>query len=150
MASMSFKLTGFKELDARLKLLSSDIATKVGQQADRAGAVVLAKAVEAAAPDSRLEEGHPMRQGRKGGGTREYPHSKIKNNVKVRKTRNVSSTKVQSTVTAGPAFQASFEEFGSIHNRPTRFFSRAVLANMDAAVAAISAGLNKRLTKRGV
>lgn len=139
---LTYNLAGFAELDKALSELSTDVATKIGQAADRAGAMVIAKAVSDAAPDGPTAEG--VMETRHG---REIPHAKIKNHVKVKKTKNVSPTKVQTTITTTTAIQALWEEFGSIHNAPTRFMSKAVGASAQAAIDQIAATLRKRIDK---
>lgn len=135
---------GLAELNKALMTLETDVATKIGQSADRAGAVLLAKNIAAAAPVSDVADGTPeMRRGK------QTTHHKIKNSIVVKKTYNASPTKVQTTVGVGKAYQASFVEFGSIHNAPNPFMRRATEASTGQIMEAIAKVLQRRLAKQG-
>ena len=140
---------GFAELIRRMEGLSREVQTKLGQAANRAGAVVIARVVKQNAKIGPTAEGATRTRRRKNGSKRETPHKKIVNSIKVRKSRNIETTKVQNTI-AIYAPQASWEEFGSIHNKPTHFMERSVDAAQPDALAAMAKTLNKRLTKAGV
>lgn len=142
-------LKGFAELDRRLKSLSSDVQTKIGQSANRAGAVVIARVVKRNAKIGPTPEGAIRKRRRKGGAKVESAHRKIVNSIKVRKTRNLETTKVQNTI-AIYAPQASWEEFGSIHNKATHFMEKSVDEAKPNALGAMAKTLNKRLTRAGV
>lgn len=85
--NFNFRTSGFAQLEQRLKQLSREDATKAGQSANRAGAAVLKKAVEKEAPVSNVAEGTKITRHTKGGKTREETHHKIKNNVKIKKSK---------------------------------------------------------------
>lgn len=148
-AGFTVSTSGFKDLEARMKLLGNDVATKVGQSANRAGAVVIAKAVKAAAPIGPDAEGSTRRRKRKSGKVVEEKHHKISQNVKVRKVKSAAGS-VENAVTVGNAYHASFVEFGSIHNAPNPFFRTAFEGSKDAALGQIKKILGRRLDKAGV
>lgn len=143
-------LRGLADLNKRLSALPKDVATKLGQSANRAGAAVLAKKAKALAPVGPVAEGAEVTRKRKSGAVVKEKHHKIKNSIKVKKTKNVSQTRVQNTVTTGQAYQASFVEFGSIHNAPNPFMKNAFEQNKDEIVATMAAALVKGLTRKGV
>ncbi len=143
-------LTGFTDMAKRLEKLAKEDATKAGIAANRAGATVLRKGVQKGAPDSpRTTEGEIRTRRTKGGGTRKEVHHKIKNWVRVKKTKGTSPTTVQNAVTIY-AYTATYVEFGSIHNAPDPFFKRAIDTSKQAIIDAMAKMLNKQLIKRGV
>jgi len=147
---VSVNLTGFADLQRRLERLSKEEATKAGQAANRAGAVVVRKAAIQEAPDSpKTTEGEVRTRHNKGGSTRREVHHKIKNWIKVKKTRSTSATEVQNTV-AIFAYQSLFVQFGSIHNAADPFFQRAVDNNKQSIIEAMAKVLNRQLVRRGV
>lgn len=148
---LGVNLRGFSDLQRRLEALSKEEATKAGQTANRAGAAVLRKKVIATAPNSpKTTEGETRTRHNKGGTTRQETHGKIVNNVVVRKTKNSTPTQVNNAVSIkSAAYHASFVEFGSIHNTADPFMLRALEANEQSIMDAISKVLNKQLIKRG-
>jgi HK97 gp10 family phage protein len=144
---------GFAELNRRLVELSREQQTKIGQQASRAGAKVVADRTRQNAPVSDVPEGAERKRANKSGKTRTEPHHKIKNSIKVKKTRNESSTKVQTSVTTSEAYQASFVEFGSIHNSPDPFMrtsaEEAAQDAIDAMAKTIKRALDRIDRKKG-
>lgn len=149
MTSLSVNLNGFAALQARLEQLSKVEATKAGQAASRAGMVAVRKRVIADAPSSDVPEGEMRNRTTKGGAKRTEPHHKIKNAVKIKKTKSLSTTEVQTTVFID-TYHASFVEFGSIHNAPDPFFRTAFEAAIQDALDAVAKTLNKQLIKRSV
>lgn len=147
--NFNFRTSGFAQLEQRLKQLSREDATKAGQSANRAGAAVLKKAVEKEAPVSNVAEGTKITRHTKGGKTREETHHKIKNNVKIKKSK-APGGRVENLVHIAQGYHASMVEFGSIHNQPNPFMLRALESNKDEIIAAIAKALNKGLIKRGV
>lgn len=152
MSGMGVDLRGFNQTAQRLQQLAKQDATKAGQSANRAGATVLKKAIEKAAPDSsRTTEGEVRTRHTKGGGTRTEVHGKIKNNVIVRKTKSTNANQVQNTVgVRGNAYHSSFVNFGSIHNTADPFVLRALNSSDQTVIDKIAVTLNKQLIKRGV
>jgi HK97 gp10 family phage protein len=140
---------GFADLQKRLDKLAKEDATKAGQAANRAGATVLRKAVIRAAPDGPSPEGEVRTRRTKGGATRKEVHHKIKNWVRVKKTKSMSTTEVQNSVSIY-AYTATFVEFGSIHNAPNAFFQRAIDNSGQAIIDAMAKMLNRQLIRRGV
>ena len=149
MSAVNATLKGFAGLEARLKLLGDDVATKIGQAANRAGAVLLLARVKAAAPVGPTPEGAQIIRNTKKG-SRTETHHKIRNNLKVIKKRTFGQNAVSNSITVGKAYQASFVEFGSIRQAPNPFMRNALENNQDEAIAKIAAIIEKRLTKMGV
>lgn len=141
-------MSGFKELERRLQTLAKEDATKAGQSANRAGAVVLKKRIEAEAPVSDVAEGATITRHNKDGSTRSETHHKIKNSIRIKKVR-AEEGRVENAVGTGQAYHSVFEEFGSIHNAPNPFMSRALEGGKDDMMAAIAKALNKQLIRRG-
>lgn len=142
-------LRGLADLQRRLESLGQAEATKAGQIANRAGAAVLRKAVIAAAPNSpKTTEGEVRTRHNKGGSTRQEIHRKIVNHVRVKKVKAGQDGEVKNSVDVF-AYQATFVEFGSIHNSADPFMLRAYEASEDTIIEAMAKVLNKQLVKRG-
>lgn len=147
--SISVNMTGFAALNQRMQQLSADVATKLGQQANRSGATVLRKEIAKEAPNSsRTTEGEARVRKNKSGTTRTEQHRKIVNWVRVKKTKSDATTKVQNTVGI-LAYTAAFVEFGSIHNAPNPFFQRAMQSSEQKIIDAMAKTLDRGLTRRG-
>lgn len=142
--------TGFAALDTRMKSLSNDIATKVGQSANRAGAVVIQKKIKEGVPIGPHAEGSIRNRTRKSGKVVQEKHTKIINNVKVRKVRAEAGRVINAIVIGKDAYHASFVEFGSIHNAPNPFFRTGFALASEDAVDRIKTVLARRLDKAGV
>jgi len=142
--------TGFAALEARMQSLSNDVATKIGQAANRAGAVVIAKKIKETAPIGPDAEGSTRNRKRKNGTVVQEAHTKIVNNIKVRKVRAESGKVVNAIVVGRDAYHASMVEFGSIHNAPNPFFRTGFALASEDAVDRVKAILDRRLTKAGV
>ncbi len=138
---------GFAELKRWLEQYSREQQTKVGQQMSRAGAKVVAERTRQNAPVSDVAEGATRTRKTKGGTTRTEEHHKIKNSIRVKKTRNESSTKVQTSVTTSDAYQAGFEEFGSIHNAANPFMRTSAEEAAPDAIDAMAKTLKRALDK---
>lgn len=143
------RIKGFDAFEARMNNLAADVRTKIGQSANRAGAVVIAKAVKKNAKIGPTPEGAARTRRRKGGAQVESAHKKIVNSIKIRKSRSLETTKVQNTI-AIYAPQAVWEEFGSVHNKATHFMERSVDEAQEDALAAMAKTLDRRLKKAGV
>lgn len=150
MSAFTANLSGFRQLEARMASLSKAEATKAGQIANRAGASVLAKKIRDTAPDGPLAEGASVNRVRKGGQVVTETHHKIKNWIKIKKTKSDSTDKVQNSVYVAKGYHAAFVEFGSIHNAPNPFFRTAFEQNKQAIVDAMKRVLERQLIKRGV
>jgi len=149
MSGMTVKLGGFAALEKRLNEISREHATKIGQSANRAGAVEILKQAKAQAPVGPTAEGAKSNRHRKGGSVVEEIHHKIANWLRVKKVR-APEGRVESAVTVSKAYHAYWVEFGSVHNAPNPFMKRALDTAQQAAIDRIAAVLEKRLTKAGV
>jgi len=145
----TYSTSGFKQLEQRLNKLSREDATKAGQSASRAGAVVVQKAAIKEAPVSQVAEGKQITRHNKGGTTRQETHHKISKNIKVKKGK-APEGRVENLVTVAKGYHASMVNFGSIHNQPNPFMLRALEASKDDYIAAVAKALNKALIRRGV
>lgn len=141
--AMSFTMKGFAELNARLADLAGAEATKAGQAAIRAGGVILRDAVKAKAPIGPTAEGAKVKRGDK-----DITHHKIVNSITVSKIKTGAGS-VSVAVHAGKAFQASWVNFGSIHNQPDPFFLKALNESGQDVIDKVGVTLGKQLTKRG-
>lgn len=152
MTGLSVNLRGFNQLQQRLARLSKEEATKAGQIANRAGATAYAKEARKIAPaSSKTTEGEVRTRHNKGGTTRTEVHGKLRNHIKVRKTKSTSVTQVHNAIGLdGFAYHGTFVEFGSIHNSANPFMFRALTSNQQTIIDAIAKSLQKQLIKRGV
>jgi HK97 gp10 family phage protein len=148
MSGMTVNLSGLAAIHARMANLSREQQTKLGQSANRAGAVSIAKKVKAAASVSNVLEGAVRNRKTKAGSVRQEVHHKISNSIKVKKTKSNDPSKVVNSIVAG-TYTANFEEFGSIHNTPNPFMRTAFDQGQQDAIDAISKLLGKRLVKAG-
>lgn len=150
MSGMTFNLSGFKQLEQRLMSLSREDATKAGQSANRAGAAYAAKKIKAKAPVGPDAEGSKRTRTTKSGKTREEVHHKIVNSIKVKKVRTDRDGKVENAISTTAAYQASFVEFGSIHQPPNPFMRSTFEAEENAILDVMAKALAKNLLRRGV
>lgn len=139
--------SGFAQLEARMKTLGDDVATKIGQSANRAGAAVIAKKVKADAPVGPDSEGSIRNRKRKSGKVVQEKHTKIVNNIRVKKVKAPAGRVENAIVVGKDAYHASMVEFGSIHNAPNPFFRTAFALASEDAIAAVSKILERRLQK---
>lgn len=146
---LTFTMTGWSDLENRLKQLSSTDATKAGQSANRAAAAYMVKKIREAAPDGPSAEGSIRNRKRKSGTVVQEKHEKIKNHVRVRKGRANDANTVENLVIVDP-YHASYEEFGSIHNQATHFVEKTFDRESQAALDVMAKALNKGLIRRGV
>ena len=150
MSGLTVNLQGFASLEQRLRSLSGVEATRAAQAANRAGGVVLVKAVKAAAPIGPLAEGATVNRKRKSGKVVQEQHHKIINWIKVKKTRATTANTVQTSVGVVEGFHASMLEFGSIHTPATHWFRNAFEAAKPAVIDKMKEMLERQLIKRGV
>jgi HK97 gp10 family phage protein len=148
-SGLTVNLSGFSALHTRLEKLSNDQQTKIGQAANRAGAVIIAKKAKASAPVSTQAEGSTRTRHTKGGTTRQEVHKKIVNSIKVKKAKSDATTKVKNRIVVG-TYTAHYVEFGSIHNAPNPFLRTAFEQGEQDAINQIAKVLDKRLVKAGV
>lgn len=143
-------LKGLKDFEQRLAAIGEDAATKAGQAANRAGAMLVAKEVRRIAPNSpKTTEGEKRKRHNKGGTTREETHHKIVNSVRVKKRKPTDPHTVQNAVTIVGAYHANFVQFGSIHNAVDPFLTDALENVQQPVIDAVAKMLEKRLTKLG-
>lgn len=147
---MSATLTGLADLERRVALLTSDLATKVGQSANRAGAKKYSDLLKAAVPVGPTPEGAVRLRRRKSGTVRREIHHKLRNSIRIKKIRSDHIHKVVNAVTVGKAYHAAFIEFGSIHNPPNPVMRKTLEDNQQAIIDEMAKVLNKRLVKAGV
>lgn len=148
--SFSVSMHGFAALNARMANLSKDQQTKLGQQANRVGAVVIAKKIKEVAPVSNQAEGSIRNRRNKDGSTRQEVHRKITNHIKVRKRKTSTPTQVKNSIEV-ESYIARFVELGSIHNAPPNpFFRTGFNQAQPDAIAAIAKSLGKKLTRLNV
>jgi HK97 gp10 family phage protein len=149
MASLNINMSGFKELQARLQEMATVDATKAGQSAIRSGGKIALNAIKADAPVGSTPEGATESRHSASGGTRKVAHHKITNSLKIGKVNTPNEHQVSVAIGAGKAFQASWEEFGSIHNAATHFMERGLTNSTQEIIDAVSKALNKQIIKRG-
>jgi HK97 gp10 family phage protein len=110
---------GAKELDAALKELDTQVATRLGVAADRAAAKVAEDKLKAAAPylpGTRLHHGN-----------KNYGH--LRDNIKARKGRSKNTNYIVFDVTTKDAFWGYFLEFGT-SKMPARPWARPAVEAM--------------------
>ncbi|WP_294196526.1 HK97-gp10 family putative phage morphogenesis protein [uncultured Sphingomonas sp.] len=136
---------GLADLNRRASLLSRDIATKIGQSANRAGTKEIADAIRTEATDGPTPEGEVRNRRRKSGKTVQEPHKKIKNHIRVVKVRAKDGV-VENAVVID-AYHAGMEEFGSIHNTPNPFAKRGFDKARNDAIEKVKKVLERRIAK---
>ena len=129
---------GFDELEKNLAALGEEVATKVGQTANRRAAKIIENALRAASPDGPRGEGEKV-------GNR--THTKIKNNIKTKKGRSKEDQAVVNLVHTGRAFHALFYERGTIHQPARPTFVPAFEAAAPQALKAIENELEKGIAR---
>jgi HK97 gp10 family phage protein len=146
---VTINMHGLAALNQRMSALPKDVQTKLGQQANRVGAAVIAKKAKELAPVSNQAEGSIRTRHTKSGTTRQEVHKKIVNSIKVRKTKTTTPTQVQNSI-AVETYTATYVELGSIHNTPNPFLRNAFTQAQPDAIAAIAKSLGKKLTRLNV
>lgn len=147
--TLNVSVTGMAQIERRMQALGNDVATKVGQAANRAGAGHIAKEIAKAAPVGPDADGSDRTRKLRNGTQVTTKHTKLSKNVKVRKVRAQNGT-VENQVTTGKAYHGMFVEFGSIHNQPQPFFETTFVREQQAAIDKIKDVLDKRLQRLGV
>jgi len=141
----SFKLEGAKELEAALKALGAEVATKTGAQSARKATNVMRDAVKASAPRGEQSSKRTWRNKDGSQGSADYGH--LHENIKTRKVRARKKHTVSFQVTTGKAFWGRFSEFGTEHEPARPWFKPAVDQVASKVVAAISTELKKAIEK---
>lgn len=155
--AVRFKLEGLADLKKGLEELGTEVATKVGEKADRDAAKVVAEKARMLAP---VGDG-PTRKTRrnKGGVVVSFDYGRLKDNIRVRKQRVRKQHHIVYAVTIGKAFWGAFQEFGTV-NMPARpwlrvAFDMAVPDATQAQITGLREGIARaakkaaRLAKRG-
>lgn len=123
-------LSGFTELEAKLKELEVVMATKIGARAVRKGATLIKEHFKSAAPVGPTPQGASTGNG--------SPHAKITNSVRVKKGRGTSPNNITYLpFISGRAFHARFLERGTIHMAPKPFAVAAFESSAHQALEAI-------------
>jgi len=135
MATARSKITGAKELERVLKRLGPRIAKKESVTAVKAGAVVMRRAIKAAAPVSGESA-----ERRKKRGTSGKDYGPLKKNIRIKRIKG----KPEYLVHTGGAFWGMFLEFGTKHMPPQAWFTPA----FDATVAPALNGIKSKLAER--
>lgn len=155
--AIRFKLEGLGELKKGLEELGTEVATKVGERADREAAQIVAEKARQLAPVGTGSTARTRRK--KDGSVVAFDYGRLKDNIRVRKQKVRKQHHIVYAVTIGKAFWGAFQEFGTV-NMPARPWLRVAfdMAVPDAAQAQIT-GLREgiaraakkaaRLAKRG-
>jgi len=141
----SFKFQGARELEAALKALGPEVATKAGAQATRQATNVMRDAVKAGAPRGDQSSKRTWRNKDGSQGTADYGH--LHENVKTRKVRARKQHTVSFQVTTGKAFWGRFSEFGTEHEPARPWFKPAIDQVASKVVAALAPALKKAIDK---
>ena len=132
----SFSLQGAKALNAALKELGPEVATKAGATASRKAANVMRDAAVAAAP--RGEQPTTKKWRNKDGTQQEADYGRLHENIKTRKQKAGKAHTIRYIVTTGNAFWGRFSEFGTEHEPARPWFGPAVEQIAGKVVDAIS------------
>lgn len=141
----NFKLDGSKELEAALKALGAEVATKAGVQATRKATNVMRDAVRDNAP--RGEQSSKRTWRNKDGSQGRGDYGRLHQNIKTRKVRSRRRQTVSFQVTTGSAFWGRFSEFGTEHEPARPWFKPALDQVAGKVVAAIGTELKKAIEK---
>lgn len=120
---VNFDTKGFAELEASLKTLAPELATKVGQVATRRAAIVVRDAARDAAPVGNDDTSRTYTV--KGGAVRTADYGHLHDNIAVRKGKPRKAHTVVSFVTTRSAFWGRMLEFGTIKMGPQPWFGPA-------------------------
>ena len=147
MADVKIKLTGFKELEAKLKAFGPEVARNGLRTSDFAGARVIRDAAKETVPvKTGLLQANIYASRRR---TPEYiakytvrvrPKAKVAKIAKRRKTGKYAQV-------AGPNVYGRFLEFGTSKMAAKAWLRPAFNANVDNAIEAIRAGLAKAIER---
>jgi HK97 gp10 family phage protein len=140
-----FKLTGGKELEAALKALGPEVATKAGTSGTRKATNVMRDAVKANAP--RGEQSTKRTWRNKDGTQGSADYGRLHENIKTRKVRARKAKTVSFQVTTGSAFWGRFSEFGTEHEPARPWFKPALDQVAGKVVEAISDELKKAIDR---
>ncbi|MCI1143247.1 HK97 gp10 family phage protein [Sphingomonas sp. WKB10] len=141
----SFKLEGMKELNALLKALGPEVATKAGASGTRQATNVMRDAVKQAAP--RGTEPTKRTWTNKDGSKGSADYGRLHQNIKTKKVRARKAHTVSFQVTTGKAFWGRFSEFGTEHEPARPWFKPAVDKVAGQVIDALSGELRKAIDK---
>lgn len=126
-------LHGVAELKAALAEVGTAVATKLGKQADRDAANLMAAAMKETAPYSNDTPGKAS----------DKPH--LRDEIKVRLRPSYSPTTIVYRITTGKAFWGAFLEFGTVkyaaHPWMRSAFDSTVHAAIDLQIAVLREGI---------
>jgi HK97 gp10 family phage protein len=141
----NFSMDGFKELEAALKKLGPEVATKAGAEGTRKATNVMRDAVKKAAPRGDQPTKRTWRNKDGSQGTGDY--GRLHDNIKSRKQRSRKSHTIRYVVTTGSAFWGRFSEFGTEHEPARPWFKPAVDQIAGKLVDALRTELGKAIDK---
>ncbi len=119
-----FRMDGFKELEAALKALGAEVATKAGTEGARKATNIMRDAVKKKAPRGDQPTKRTWRN--KDGSQGSADYGRLHQNIKTRKQRAEKSHTIRYVVTTGNAFWGRFSEFGTEHEPARPWFKPAV------------------------
>lgn len=141
----SFTLTGAKELEAALKALGPEVATKAGASGTRKATNVMRDAVKANAP--RGEQSTKRTWRNKDGSQGRGDYGRLHENIKTRKNRSRKAHTVSFQVTTGSAFWGRFSEFGTEHEPARPWFKPALDQVAGKVVEALTVEIKKAIDR---
>lgn len=141
----SFNLTGAKELEAALKALGPEVATKAGASGTRKATNVMRDAVKANAP--RGEQSTKRTWRNKDGSQGRGDYGRLHENIKTRKVRSRRAHTVSFQVTTGSAFWGRFSEFGTEHEPARPWFKPALDQVAGKVVEALTVEIKKAIDR---
>ena len=147
----TFKLHGAKELEATLKALGTEVATKAGASGTRQATNIMRDAVKAKAP--RGTEPTQRSWKTKDGTKQTADYGRLHDNIKTVKQRSRKRNTIRFIVTTGKAFWGRFSEFGTEHEPARPWFRPAVEQVAATVIDNLGAELKKaidRVVRRGV
>jgi HK97 gp10 family phage protein len=143
------RLEGLAELKANLAALGDEVATKVGNKANREAAKVVAGVIKSVAPRGT---GSTVRRRRlKSGAVTIADYGRLVDNIKVRKARARSENTITFNISTGKAFWGLFQEFGTV-NMPARpwmrpAFDAAADVGLKIQIAELERGIERAAKK---
>lgn len=142
----SVQIKGLRELGARMRSLSADMAGKVARQATASGASVARKTIKARVPvdTGNLRAAVVMKRVRGSALTEEYVVA-----VRKGKRRDVTAAKKGEGKLGKDAYYAHMVEFGTVKMPAQPFVRPGFEESVQPATAAIAKRLKQRLDKVG-
>lgn len=136
------EIDGIDALDKQLAALGTEVATKIGEKAVKAGANVL---------KGNLVEAAPVATGKISPAHERY--GSLRQNIRVGVVKSFKVNWIGYSVNAGRAFWARFYEFGTEHQPARPFWRPTVSASKEeitaTEIAAFNAGIDAALAKNG-